>query len=152
MQLKDLDIIVKDYINTVPDEIYEHVEDVDLIAVQSVSDARAEVEREEWKELFEDLGEQGKAIPEDCRAVFMGLPLERQDEAEGAQAGDEGPSEYEPAAGFILLIADNLPDDKAARIALMHEVGHALGMDEQQVDALGLNQQSTSEKPVQESA
>ncbi len=78
-----------------------------------------------------DLVTKGIGLPPDTRAVFIG------DQAELADEDDPG-SEGTPAGGVIILVAAMLRDDDDVRLTLLHEVGHALGLDEDEVENLGL--------------
>ena len=44
----------------------------------------------------------------------------------------------DPPHGVIFLVATNITNKNEAMQVLMHEVGHALGLDEQEVAALDL--------------
>jgi hypothetical protein len=46
--------------------------------------------------------------------------------------------EQEKPEGTIYLVADNLADKADARTVLLHEMAHALGLDEHEVAGLGL--------------
>lgn len=45
----------------------------------------------------------------------------------------------EPPSGAIYLFASNLKTPAMVQTTLYHEIGHALGLDESEVDELGLN-------------
>lgn len=95
-------------------------------------------------------------VPSDAKAIFLGHQQEGSDgeleEDDDADAGDwydidpEDPDELvlvdhvgmRPAEGTIVLVSSNLADAEDLEIALYHEMGHALGMDEQEVAELGL--------------
>jgi len=73
------------------------------------------------------------AIPQDFRAVFIGLPLDP------AAAGADDMSEVlDPISGVIVLNAAKLLTPQDVIDTLMHEIGHALGFDEDEVAMLGL--------------
>jgi predicted Zn-dependent protease with MMP-like domain len=139
MQMQVLDKIVKEFVTTAPQEILEQLEDVPVVVVLGVQDARSELQRPEYNPLFEDLGEQGRDLVDDCKGIFIGFPMQRAEDATGDAPGEDGPADYDAAAGLIVMVADNLADEDEARTTLMHEVAHALGIDENGVDGLGLN-------------
>jgi len=73
------------------------------------------------------------AIPQDFRAVFIGVPLDP------AAAGADDMSEVlDPISGVIILNAAKLVTPQDVIDTLMHEIGHALGFDEDEVTMLGL--------------
>jgi len=66
------------------------------------------------------------AIPQDFRGVYLGAPI-----------GDDDDEEELPD-GVIVLNAAKLRDVQDVLDTLLHEYGHALGLDEDEVAALGL--------------
>jgi predicted Zn-dependent protease with MMP-like domain len=67
-------------------------------------------------------------MTDDARGMYEGtFPSESDDELE-----------QEPPEGRILLVASNLRDKQDARDVLLHEMAHALGLDETEVAGLGL--------------
>lgn len=68
------------------------------------------------------------------KAAYYGVPCEL-----GVQGLTELPS-YEPATGEIVLFLDNLAPvtEERVRVALLHEYMHALGHDEETIQAMGL--------------
>jgi predicted Zn-dependent protease with MMP-like domain len=70
------------------------------------------------------------AIPQDFRAVFLGVPLDG--------AADEEDPDPELADGVFLFNAELLQGAEDVVYTLLHEIGHALGLDEDEVAALGL--------------
>ncbi len=67
-------------------------------------------------------------IPDDARGMYEGtFPSGMDDELV-----------MEPPEGRIFLVADNLQDKDDARTVLLHEMAHALGLDETEVAGLGL--------------
>lgn len=69
------------------------------------------------------------------RGMFLGTPMHAADDLEL----DDEEAERIPPSGFIFLISANLADADDLRLTLYHEVGHALGLDESEVAALGLS-------------
>lgn len=89
--------------------------------------------------------------PADVKAIFTGQQQQGDpDDDEDCDAGawydinDQGELELVavggcvPARGVIALVAPNLFSEDEVHIALAHETGHALGMDEDDVAELGL--------------
>ena len=90
-------------------------------------------------------------VPSDVKAIFVGRQQkgdpEDDDDCDAGSWFDYGPDgELEvvehggvlPAEGVIFLLVRNLESTDDAQIALAHEAGHALGMDEAEVAELGL--------------
>ncbi len=69
--------------------------------------------------------------PADARGCFEGTQATPDLDME--EDGDE-----EPAVGTIYLFASNLPTTDLVHLTFAHEVGHALGLDEDEVAELGL--------------
>jgi predicted Zn-dependent protease with MMP-like domain len=67
--------------------------------------------------------------PHDVQGVYIGTVLEGVDEDEDKVTGP---------VGTVYLFAANLTDDDDVHLALWHELGHALGLDEDEVEGLGL--------------
>jgi predicted Zn-dependent protease with MMP-like domain len=67
--------------------------------------------------------------PHDAQGVYVGTVLEGVDEDEDKVPGP---------AGTVYLFATNLADVDDVHLALWHELGHALGLDEDEVEGLGL--------------
>ena len=67
----------------------------------------------------------------DAQAVFIG----RQQEGD---PDDDEEEDVVRAKGEILVIASNLSSDEEVEQAVLHEIGHALGLDEFGVAELGL--------------
>lgn len=74
-------------------------------------------------------------IPVQAKGIWFGDSAEVVE----AQENDGELSEtIEYANGAIVLIVPNLLDTDEVDIVLLHEIGHALGLDEDEVEALGL--------------
>lgn len=67
-------------------------------------------------------------IAHDARGAYLGTFPEVGNEDEPASPGN----------GHILLIADRLTNKDEARSTFLHEIAHALGLDEIEVAELGL--------------
>lgn len=77
------------------------------------------------------------AIPNDAKGVFIGQPVEFADPDE--EQDQDSFTIAAPAEGVIALISGNLQKREEVPIVLLHEIGHALDMDEDEVKALGLS-------------
>jgi len=103
--------------------VAEVVADVAQATPQPVALALARVEvvvlRSPWKEV---------GMTDDARGLYEGtFPSSSDDEL--AQ---------DPPEGTIYLVADNLQNKVDAKDVLLHEMAHALGLDETEVAGLGL--------------
>ena len=84
------------------------------------------------------------AIPNDCKGVFLGEPVQF-DDPDGEQEEAEMVITA-PANGVIAVIAGNLQGREEVVAVLLHEMGHALDMSEEEVEQLGLGvQQAVTE-------
>jgi predicted Zn-dependent protease with MMP-like domain len=112
-----------------PREIGKQLEDVEMIVCET-----PEIATVELNELLDtEDGQPVDPVPADCKGIFVGEQLEREDEDEE--------SEHETVSlpnGVICIIASNIKDGDEAVLVCLHEIGHALGMDEDEVKALGL--------------
>ena len=84
----------------------------------------------ELKEAVKESGQERVAIPRNFRAVYLGTPL--------AEAADDEDDEVDGPTGTIVLNAAMLRDPEDVLYTLLHEMGHALGYDEDEIAALGL--------------
>lgn len=123
-----------------PDKIREILEDVDFLVFENAAEASNYL-REETIESAKEEGETPSQeelaefdIVADAKGVFIGDPAEHEPEAE---EGDLDGLKYEPE-GYIVFISSNIVDADEAVLVFLHEVGHALGMDEREVTELGL--------------
>lgn len=144
MNYAAIDDIVTQIAKHVPDEVGSHLESVVIVLCDTIESARQEMHRDEWQDLLSDWADEhgqsmseARNLPEDTRGVFVGFPLSKESDDEGAE---DGPAEeFSDPDGFILLVASNIVDAETAKVVVMHEIAHALGMDEPTVDGLGLD-------------
>ena len=121
MDLGSLTNIISKGMADLPKPVRVTLEQVDVVICQDIAHATAELQHD-----FEEF----EPLPADCKGVFVGDPLETEED-------DEGETQTLPT-GVILIIAANISDEKEAALVLMHEIGHALDMSEDEVSALGL--------------
>lgn len=135
MNTEQLSIFVARFAEGLPRQIGKQLEDVEFIICDT-----PELATEEVKELVELAeGEVFEPIPADAKGVFIGEPLERED-----SDGEE--DDFETVAlpsGLIVIVASNVKDTDEATLICLHEIGHALGLDEDGVKALGLGLSAT---------
>lgn len=114
-------------------EIQEAITD-DLLDVEFLVCESREAAVERLNQLLDPEDEKVTLdeIPVDAKGIFFG------DSAETVETDDETTETIECAAGAIVMIACNLADVDEVDLVLLHEIGHALGLDEAAVDALGL--------------
>lgn len=130
MDTEILVAFVSEFAGGMPREIGKQLEDVEIIVAPT-----PEIGTQELNEIIEtDDGKELEPLPADCKGAFIGEQMEVEEDADG-----EG--EFETASlpnGAIVLIAGNIANTEEAALVLLHEIGHALGMDEEGVKALGL--------------
>jgi predicted Zn-dependent protease with MMP-like domain len=134
MELGALQSMAGDFINGLPDKIRDTLEDVEILMAEDPSEGTAE--------LLASLEDPDKVtveqkalctLPVDCKGAFIGDPMEREE-------SEEDPEEetiYDPD-GVIVLVASNIASRDEFVLVMLHEMGHALGLDEDGVKALGL--------------
>lgn len=139
----DVDALVKIVAlaaNDMDPKIREQLEDVEILICRDPAHATEEIEH-----AYEPA--EGEAahepIPADCKGVFMGEPME----IEASDETEEDETIYYPD-GHIFLVASNIKDQDEAALVLMHEIGHALGLDEDEVKALGLGVEPPAKEPT----
>lgn len=129
------------FIDGLPAQVQGALEDVEVIIADSPAIARVAL-NEALKEKNFDTDEFDKEpIPDDCKGLFVGVPTE----VEESDESEEEEVVFYPE-GFIVLCLSNLESVDEASVVLMHEIGHALGMDEDEVKNLGLGDGPPQEK------
>ncbi len=143
MQLKILDKVTQAFVNGLPPTVIDSLSDVDLIVCESVEKANEALKSLSDKEFpFDDVD---RVLPADTKGAFLGEPME----VEESDQSEEEEILY-VAEGFVVLCASNIADAEEAAIVLAHEIGHALGMSEAEVTALGLGTTNSTGLPVTE--
>lgn len=127
MQLEALNEVATGVMNGLPQEVVDGLEDVELI----VADDAAKVCAILKEELGDDFDE--KELTGDLKGVFVGSPTEIEEDEDDADAE----TVFYPE-GYIILLSPNIESKEEGVLVLLHEIGHALGMDEDEVRNLGL--------------
>lgn len=119
---------IKDATNELPDAVRVAIAKVKIFVVESATDLKTLRGAIEAAQLGED--DPPVHIPPDFRGMFLGSTID-------PAADDEDPDPV-LAHGVFLFNAAYLLSDEDVHLTFFHEVGHALGLDEQEVEALGL--------------
>lgn len=122
MTVEQVELAISEALDALPADVTASIEDIGIFVAESRADTQT------LREAVTESGQQAVTIPQNFRAVFIGEPMV-------ADAEDEDP---ELASGVILFNAAMLRDEADVVFTLMHEIGHALGYDEDEVAALGL--------------
>lgn len=141
MELLALKNVVEGLINGLPEQVTDKLEEVDFV----IADSPADATRELIGEAAEDAKERGETlsvverkeltIADDAKGCFLGDPLEKTDDED--PDSEESDIKYD-AEGYIVMCACNIANPEEALLVFLHEVGHALGLDEEAVKELGL--------------
>lgn len=114
------------FIAGLPDSVSECLGDVELIIVPDCETASRTIKIEYGNQIKDD-------VPADCKGLFIGAPAEIDTE----ESDEEEQVTYDPE-GLLILCASNISDEKEAALVLTHEVAHALGLSEEEVNQMGL--------------
>lgn len=145
MELEVLQGLAAEFMAGLPDKIADTLEDVDVILCQTPEDGTAELV--ESLDPTQATPEQKAlcTLPADCKGVFIGDPMERSDDGEDS----EEETIYDPS-GVIAIVASNVASKEDFVLCMLHEMGHALGLDEEGVKALGLAVSSAAQSAAAE--
>lgn len=141
MELDTLGTLVEAFMAELPEQVANALSDVDMVLAASPADATKTLlaeARDDAKEKGETLSRDEIAeltIREDAKGCFIGDPRELTSDAD---PGEEEPEVKYDAEGYIVMCASNIADKSEAMLVFLHEVGHALGLDEDEVKELGL--------------
>lgn len=135
MKQEDVATILEKFARDLPEQVHYMLADVDIFICENPVKATEEL-REQLQD--EDGTAWSDSLVEDCKGVFIGEPLERK---EGGES-EEPEGEMLPE-GIIAICCSNIATPEEAVIVLLHEIGHALAMDEEEVRALGLGTEGT---------
>jgi predicted Zn-dependent protease with MMP-like domain len=124
MQKAEAEACTNQMLGYLPDELAETIGDLTIYVAADRQDL--EVLRAAVKES----GQGRVAIPQNFRAVYLGTPLD--------PAVDDESDDVELPKGVIVLNASMLRNEQDVLDTLLHEIGHALGYDEDEIAALGL--------------
>jgi len=95
-----------------------------------------------WGELADEvaamLAEVELAVVDDPDEIPDGAPDDVRGCFVGTQQSDGGEGFPTTAKGTVYLVASRIHDGDEVEATLLHELGHALGMDEDEVKELGL--------------
>jgi predicted Zn-dependent protease with MMP-like domain len=138
MEIEKLAEIVGHAWHELPHKIVRNLADVDVLVCRDPAHAAATLAEE-----YEDIDADG--IPVDCKGVFVGEPME----VEESDETEEGEVVLFPN-GSIVMVASNIANDEEAILVFLHEAGHALGLDEEEVKQLGLGVSSERSPEVKE--
>ncbi len=122
MNKAECEAIVDDVMDSIEEEIAEALSDVTVYVVEGRADP-------ELRTAIKNAGMERAAIQRDFRGVYLGTT------ARALSSDDEVP---ELPEGSIVLNALALTDAAEVRDTLAHEMGHALGLTEEEVENLGL--------------
>lgn len=130
MQIDDVAKVVEVSRTMMPLEVLKCLGDVEILVCADVVQAMETVRAEFDEDPFTD--EPGGVMPADAKAMFVGEQMNVEEE-------DDETEVIEYPAGVIVLVASNLTTEEEVHIAFLHEVGHALDFDEDEVRSLGLS-------------
>lgn len=129
MQIAEVEQVVNGLMARIPEPVIDQLVDVAIIITDSPEDATEELK----KDLGAEFDVDEDTVPADCKGIFVGEPTETEE----SDVSEEEEVVYYPE-GFMVLCAKNIRDGEEAALVLVHEIGHALGLDESEVAALGL--------------
>lgn len=105
------------------EHVFEVVQEIAKATPQPIRWAMEKIEVTILLSPWKDIG-----MTDDARGMYEGT----------FPSGSDDEIEQERPEGTIYLVAANLTDKADARTVLLHEMAHALGLDETEVAGLGL--------------
>jgi predicted Zn-dependent protease with MMP-like domain len=129
MRPDDLELVIEEAFAELPDEVRANLEGVDVLVVTDHRDPLCAAEDPDLEPGFLGVycGTQLAETLEDLQADDPSLPIP-------------------PPEGRIYLNASTISDQDEALITLHHEIGHALGLSEEEVADLGLTPEELAEQ------
>jgi predicted Zn-dependent protease with MMP-like domain len=115
---------VDDVAQSLPEDVAAAIAEVSVYVAASRNDV------EVLRAAVREAGQGPVKILRNFRAVFIGTPID--------PSADPEAEDVEPVRGVIVLNAALLRDPADVVATLLHEIGHCLGFDEDEVAALGL--------------
>lgn len=125
--------IVTEFCETLPRPVAKDLEDVEILVCETRAHALTRL-----SQLIEGDPVTDEEFPLDTKGAFIGDPASREESDE-----TEEEEIVELASGFVVLNVENIATEDECRLVLLHEFGHALGLDEEEVAALGLGVEET---------
>lgn len=141
MELAQLETLVGGLMAGLPEQVTECLEDVDVILAETPAEATKELLADQRKAAAENKETlsveetREMTLPDDTKGVFIGDPLERSEDVDPDT--EESEILYD-AEGYLVMCASNIADKDECLLVFLHELGHALGLDEAEVKELGL--------------
>ncbi len=132
MDAEQLSVLITKFAAEVPPPVGESLDGVDILVYETVDHAN-----DKGQGLPAEFDDPIDPVPADCKGVFIGEPLEADDDSDEADMPE----------GVIALIAGNIATPEEGIVVLTHEIGHALGLDEQGVKDLGLATPAPAPEP-----
>ena len=123
----EVEAYVDDFAQTAPERLVAAIQNITVHVVRDRGDADG------LRAAVREAGQGPVTIPQDFRAVFLGTPIDPD-----AAAADDVDEVIESIQGVIVLNAAKLLAPQDVFDTLLHEIGHALGYDEEEVALLGL--------------
>ena len=134
MKTEPLTKIIADFVAGMPAELREKLDEVEILVYDTIEHANLGL-REEFEDPI-------AAMPPDAKGVFIGEPLEIEEGSDDEEAIFPD--------GVIALVAGNVASPEEGIFVFCHEIGHALGLDEDGVKALGLAVAAKEQPPAKE--
>jgi len=131
MKPEDVRTIVEAFTAELPEAIGEALEHVKIYYLASAAELPADA--------IEQCSELGVRFGPEEPGMYLGTTIEGFDQDDSADA--------DKPVGSVYLNAGQLPDEASVITVLLHEIGHALGLDEEEVADLGLSMDRKLDTP-----